>query len=163
MTASASGTPITSFDADTLMASLRARIGLQTAPTVTEVEKGAIAKFAHSIGATSPLHFDERHARNSRFGGIVAPPTYVSTFITGHIPDIYAPTAPLTRTLHSDDSAQLHRPIRAGDVITAYARYVDAVLKAGRSGPLVFQSADLILDGQDGERIAEVRVVSVSF
>ena len=45
MTASASGMPIASFDTHALMASLRARIGLQTTPTVTEVEKGAIARF----------------------------------------------------------------------------------------------------------------------
>jgi acyl dehydratase len=151
------------FDGDAFVSSLRIRIGLQTPPTVTEVEKGAIARFARVVGARSPLHFDQAYALGTRFGGIIAPPAFVSTFITGHIPEIFADTTPLTRTLHSDDIAQLHRPVRAGDVITAHARYVDAELKAGRNGPLIFQTAELILDDCHGERVAEVRVVSVSF
>jgi acyl dehydratase len=150
-------------DLQALVARLKARVGHETRATVTEVDKSMIRRFALAIGESSPLYLDAAYASRTRFGGLVAPPTFVSTFIVGHIPDIFDMSLTFERTLHSDDSARLHRPIRAGDTITALARYVDATCRIAKRGPMVFQSADLILDDSRGQRVADVRIVSVSF
>lgn len=143
---------------------LRRKIGHQSGPLVTEVEAGAIAKFARAIGETNPLHFDEAYARTTRFGGIIAPPTYASCFITPLLPgEMFDFDLPLERALHSDDIAENDLPIRPGDVITTTARYADVFIKQGRSGPLFFQAADLTLTNQDDARVAVIRMLSVSF
>ena len=47
---------------------------------VRTVEAGALIKFARAIGETNPLYLDESYARTTRFGALIAPPTYVSCF-----------------------------------------------------------------------------------
>jgi acyl dehydratase len=150
-------------DWDRLLALVQARSGVETTPTVTEIEKSMISSFAVAIGASSPLHYDETFARSTYYGGIIAPPAFVSTFVTGHIPDIFFLTDELPRSLHTDDQVEIHQPIRPGDRIKAFARHVGAQRKEGRQGPMLFQSADLILAKDTGQRVAELRIVSVSF
>jgi acyl dehydratase len=142
---------------------LRRRIGRETEPTVREVEKGAIRKFALAIGDPDPLYVDEGYARHTRFGGIVAPPTFVSAFTEGHFPEIVEQDLPFKQMLHSDDAVTIYRLMRPGDVITAFARYVGANSKEGTRGPMVFQAADLILNDSLFVRVAEVRITTVSF
>jgi acyl dehydratase len=151
------------LDLAAVMNRLRTRIGTETPRTVTEVEKGMIRQFARAIGATSPCFFDEQYAATTQWGGLIAPPTFVSYFITGHIPDIFDNTLPLPRQLHAEDAVRCERPIRAGDVITAFARYVDVAQKQGKDGPMIFQSADLILEDERTQPVATVRIVAVSF
>jgi acyl dehydratase len=143
---------------------LRKRIGIERGPVSRLIEKGALIKFAKSIGETHPLYLDEEYAKRTRFGGLIASPTYVSTF-AGEVfgGELFDFDLPLTRMLHSDDIVANERPIRAGDVITAKARYADAYVREGREGPLLFQAAEMTLTNQRGERAALVRVASVSF
>jgi acyl dehydratase len=144
---------------------LKRKIGHESGPYTQAVEAGAIAKFARAIGETNPLYFDEGYARTTRFGGIIAPPTYASCFITPLLPgemfELELP--PLGKALHSDDVAQHDRPIRPGDVLSTRARYAEVFLKQGRSGPMIFQAADLTITNQRHERVACVRMMSVNF
>ena len=52
-------------------------IGLESSPFTTDVEKGAIIKFAQAIGDENPIFNDEAEARKSKYGGLVAPPTFL--------------------------------------------------------------------------------------
>ncbi len=143
---------------------LKRKIGHQSGPDVQYVEAGAIAKFARAIGETNPLYFDDAYARTTRFGGIIAPPTYASRFITPLLPgEMFDFDLPLSRALHSDDIAENDLPIRPGDTITTTARYADVFVKQGRRGPMLFQAADLTCLNQHGERVALIRMLSVNF
>jgi acyl dehydratase len=148
---------------DACVERLRARIGMERGPVTRTVEAGALIKFARSIGETNPLYLDEAYARTTRFGGLIAAPTYVSCFtadvLTGGLFDF---DLPFKRFLHSDDEVENHQPIRAGDAIAASARYADVYVREGRGGPLLFQVAEMHLR-RDGEPVAQVRVASVSF
>jgi acyl dehydratase len=64
--------------------------------------------------------------------------------------------------LHSDDIAELGAPILAGDEIRASARYVDAYLREGKRGPMLFQTAEMKLTNQADAHVATVRVSAVS-
>ena len=144
---------------------LKRKIGHHSGPHVRAVEAGAIAKFARAIGETNPLFFDDAYARTTRFGGIIAPPTYASCFITPLLPGemFELDLPPLAKALHSDDIAENGLPIRAGDVLTTVARYADVFIKQGRSGPILFQAADLTVTNQDGQRVALIRMLSANF
>lgn len=141
---------------------LRRRIGNEAPPVLRRIEPGALIKFAKAIGETNPLYLDEAYAKTTRFGALIAAPTYVSTFTDALNGDLFDFDLPLKRFLHSDDAVQNFQPIRAGDLISTTARYVDVYVREGRNGPLLFQAVELRLTRQ-AEPVATVRVASVSF
>lgn len=146
------------------LARLRERIGLEGPPVSKLMEQGALINFAKAVGETNPLYIDEAYARASRFGAIIAAPTYVSTFAqVGLPPGMFDLDLPLKRSLHSDDVVKNYLPIKAGDVITTRARYADVYIREGGSGLLFFQAAELTLTNQDDRKVSTVRVVSVNF
>ena len=57
---------------------LRKLVGVESEPEVWEIEKGAIIKFAQSVEDRNPLWNDEGEARKTRYGGMIAPPTFTS-------------------------------------------------------------------------------------
>ncbi len=146
-----------------IVATLRKRIGTTSEPTHTEVDGSMIRKFALATGETNPLHLDQAYAQRTRFGGIVAPPTFVAAFVHGHIPEIFVQDLPFQRMLHSEDAVASFRLIRLGDFITAYARFADAYSKTGARGPAIYQVADLYLSDAANKPVAEVRISAVSF
>src|SRR5690606_18088056 len=100
------------------------RIGAGRGPEVRRIEKGALIKFAKAIGESNPLYLDEAYAKGTRFGGLIAPPTYVSCFTADVLTDgLFESDFPLRRFLHTDDIARTLAPIRVGDDISATARY----------------------------------------
>ena len=52
-------------------------IGTETAPVTTDIEKGAIIKFAQAIGDSNPIYSDEAAARKTPYGTLVTPPTFL--------------------------------------------------------------------------------------
>ena len=52
-------------------------IGTESQPLTFEIERGAIRRFAEAIGDPNPLFNDEQAARRTRFGGMIAPPTFM--------------------------------------------------------------------------------------
>jgi len=144
------------------VANLRASVGRTYGPVSVEVEKGAIAKFARSFGETNPLYFDEAYARTTRFGGIIAPPTYVSALGTELFHGAMSGHPDLKKKLHASDIVANHEPIRAGDVITVTITFADAYAKEGRSGSMLFEVFDTRLVNQHGREVAVVRMLSTS-
>ncbi len=59
------------------------------------VERGAVRKFAQAIGDDNPLYYDEDAAQQSRYGRLIAPPTFPITFDYGAIAGLTLPTARL--------------------------------------------------------------------
>ena len=58
-------------------------IGVESEPVVNDVEKGAIIKFAQAIGDESPVFNDEDAARQTKYGGLIAPPTFLRSMRLG--------------------------------------------------------------------------------
>jgi hypothetical protein len=51
-------------------------IGKQGDVVILEIEKGAIRKFADAVDDHNPLFWDDDYARESSYGGLVAPPGF---------------------------------------------------------------------------------------
>ena len=60
-------------------------VGCRSEPVANVVEKGAVRKFAEAIGDPNPLYVDEEAAKASRYGGLIAPPTFPRTFEYGEV------------------------------------------------------------------------------
>ena len=154
---------VTTEDFDRHLQRMKLRTGEERGPLVIEVERGIIVKFARSVGETKPIYLDEQHARTTRFGGIIAPPTFVSYFVTQLTESMYDFDTPGLRSLHTDDVCDNFLPIRVGDLISATARYLEPWIHEGRSRKLLFQSCETTLTNQHGERVAAVRMNVASF
>ena len=113
-------------------------IGLETAPVTTEIEKGAIMKFARAIGDENPLFNDEAHSRNSPYGGLIAPPTFLRSVGTTRM-DLPFELS-LERVLDGGSDWEYFEPVRAGDRITAVAKLTDISERTGRLGVMVIMT-----------------------
>src|SRR5437868_4638461 len=85
---------------------LKKNVGHEAGPLTIEVERGALLKFSQAAGETNPLYFDDAYAKTTRFGGIIAPPTYVSHWVTRLTEEMYDFSTPGLRSLHCDDIAE---------------------------------------------------------
>ncbi|PKB63626.1 MAG: hypothetical protein BZY80_06385 [SAR202 cluster bacterium Io17-Chloro-G2] len=113
-------------------------IGLEGPPTTTEVEKGAIIKFAQAIGDDNPVFNDEEAARETHYGGIIAPPTFLRSVDSSR--PVLPFDFPFNRRLDGGSEWEYFEPIRSGDRITAVARIEDISERTGRLGLMVIMS-----------------------
>lgn len=133
---------------------LRAHLGVAGESAAVEVEKGAVRKFALAIGETNPLYLDEEYAATTRFGGIVAPPTFVAALKAPGLPPLPEPPVLFTVYLHTDDLIQHYAPIRVGDVITSSPRLTDVFMKDGRAGEMLFTTFTYTMTNQRDAHVA---------
>ncbi len=113
-------------------------IGLESEPVSTEVEKGAIIKFAQAIGDDNPSFNDEAQARLGQYRGLVAPPTFLRS--VGSSRPEFPFEMPFTRNLDGGSDWEYMEPVRPGDRITAVSRIADMSERAGRMGVMIIQT-----------------------
>jgi acyl dehydratase len=119
-----------------------------------EVEKGHIRKFAEAIGDDNPLHHDEEYAKKSRYGGIIAPPTFVTTLGFESKENLMAGLdINYARLLHGEQEYEYHKPIMAGDVISFSTKITDITEKQGKSGAMDIVTTEMTGNNQNGEKV----------
>ncbi len=128
---------------------VRAQIGKRSEPRVYEIERGAIRRFAEAIGDPNPLFNDEQAARDTRFGGMIAPPTFCRSLSSG-IPQVQL-DLPGFRALDGGSDWEYRHPLRPGDRITVESRIADIRETAGRLGPMVFIVVETSYTNQFGQ------------
>ncbi|MCO5090919.1 MaoC family dehydratase N-terminal domain-containing protein [Bosea sp. (in: a-proteobacteria)] len=107
------------------------------------VDAGHIARFAHAIGETRPVYFEEAAARAAGYETIPAPPTFLFTLsIMKPRPfDIYDELGiEQAAILHAGQSFRIISPILAGRKLTFLPRLSGAVEKS--RGALLFVSVE---------------------
>lgn len=108
-------------------------IGRSSPPTLNEVEKGAIRRFAESIGDFNPIYYDEEYARASGFPTIVAPPTFPASFHSAaDLRELLG--VGIKSLLHAEQGFEYERPIFAGDRILVSTKVADVLERIGPSG-----------------------------
>ena len=141
----------------------RAYIGREyPASSSYEVGREHIRRFAEAIGDLSPAYLDPAAAQALGHPDVIAPPTFLTVlnfrFATeGPIAD---PDLGLDYSLvvHGEQSFELHRPVRAGDVLTSVQTVTD-IKDAGRN-ELIQTTTEIT--AADGERVATARSTIVS-
>jgi acyl dehydratase len=125
------------------------QIGKVSEARTYEVERGAIRRFAEAIGDDNPLFNDDLAARKSRFGGMIAPPTFCRS-LGSAIPDVKI-DMPTFRGLDGGSDWEYLAPIRSGDRITVQSKLVDLRENEGRLGIMVFTTVETTYTNQFGE------------
>jgi acyl dehydratase len=111
----------------------RNAIGRHSPPTLNEVEKGAIRRFAEAIGDFNPVYYDEEYARAAGYPTIVAPPTFPASFHSAaDLRELLG--VGIKSLLHAEQAFEYERPILAGDRIYVSTKVSDVLEKSGPSG-----------------------------
>ena len=153
---------------DAIPSEARALIGKE-ASHVCEVTAKDIRRYAQAIGDANPLYCDEDFAKQTRYGGIIAPPLFCHTLAFEDVPadrlradglpkELDVPL-PVTRAVGGGSVFDVGEPVRPGDVITVRKTIADIYKKTGRSGEMYFVVLDTTYLNQD-ERIVAREVAT---
>ena len=166
---------------------VKALIGMEGEPqTCCEpVERSEIRRFAQAVMDDDPIFWNDAYARNTRYGGVVAPPLFplfadrrpsgtpdpiaeaatnpdfdgFAGLLQTGLPPIPLPQFP--RLLNGGNEVELYQLPRVGDRITARAKYLDIYEKTGRSGTMVFIVVETRYANQDDELLMLSRVTLI--
>lgn len=141
----------------------RAFIGREyPASSTFEVGREHIRRFAEAIGDLHPAYLDPAAARALGHPDVIAPPTFLTVlnFRFAAESPVADPELGLNYALvvHGEQTFELHRPVRAGDVLTSVQRISD-IKDAGRN-ELILTATEVT--AADGERVATMRSTIVS-
>ena len=136
-------------------------IGQESAPQTMEVEKGAIIKFAQAIGDDNTLYNDELAARESRFGGLIAPPTFLRSAVTAR-PELPF-DVPFERVLDGGSDWEYFVPVRPGDQITSVSRIEDMNERNGSIGLMLIFTIVVTYTNQFGQVVAIQTSTSIRY
>ena len=132
-------------------------------PFEFRVERGKIKEFADAVGDNSPIYRDPAAAAAAGLGGIVAPPTFLRTFL-------YEPRASAealkvkdwSYIVHGEQEFEYLAPIFAGDVLTGEERIVSVTEKESRrAGKLHIAVIETVFRNQRGEQVEVARRILV--
>ena len=131
-------------------------------PATFEVEKSHITTFARAIGDDNPLWDDEAAARRSKYGGLIAPPTFTRMIFNALRPP-GTEHYPLPGSVQLDGGSQWRyfEPIRPGDRITQFRKTTDIYERRGSSGPLIFILGNFRFVNQFDQKAVELNTVTI--
>ena len=149
------------------------------------VEASHIMMFARAVADANPIYYDAEYAATTEVGAIIAPPTFVQAsaqfdpdyFLRPKIGEPWFgsgknPTS-ITRQagsggggggggLHAEQHYEYHRPLAAGEVLTAVVMPTTYWDKEGRrGGKLMFSETITEYRTLDGELVVTARGVGV--
>jgi len=121
-------------------------------PPVTKEE---ILAFTTALGEKNPLYTDEAAAAKGPYGGLVAPPTFVTKlrakkFTPEHLPKFGKMGFDGGRDL------EICAPVRPGDALKMASTIHDIYEKTGRTGSMYFIVIRNEITNQKGERVAVI-------
>lgn len=111
------------------------------------VTEERIRKYAEGTEDYNPFYIDEEAAKNSQFGGLIAPPTIV-------VPIKFASTPPdhwikLPGAINPGKKLELGVPVRPGDIIYCEGKLIDKYIKRGKK----YTVEEVRITNQNGELV----------
>ena len=137
-------------------------VGSESMPSVLEVENGHVKAFAKAIEDPNPLWSDEVFARQTPFGGIVAPPTFLRAVSVQRIDEL-PENFPFKRLLDGGSEWEYLYPVRVGDTITGISRITDLYGRIGSLGPMVFIVNEITYTNQLSQIVATQKSTSIRY
>ena len=166
---------------------VKALIGMEGEPQTCwePVERSEIRRFAQAVMDDDPIFWNDDYAKNTRYGGVVAPPLFplfahrrppdtpdplaeavtnpefdgFAGLMTTGLPPVPLPHLP--RLLNGGNEVEFYQLPRLGDRITARSKYLDIYEKSGRSGTMVFIVIETRYTNQHDELLMVSRVTLI--
>jgi acyl dehydratase len=129
------------------------RLRIENSINNEEATRLSILKFAEGIGDTNPLWRDPEYARGTRYGAIVAPPSWVFSVFSGVQYSFRG-----VGGFHSASSIEFYLPVLRNDTITAEMICTDIVgpNPSAFAERTVLERNDNLYTNQRGELVAKV-------
>ena len=142
----------------------RELIGREGKPSTAEVVAEEVDAFARAVGDLNPLYVDPTAAAQSRFGAVLAPPTFpIRMGAAAGDPDLFlALDLNFASLLHAEQEFEWFRPLVAGEKVTITSRVGDMWEKQGKSGTLDFVVLEQIARDPKGETVYVARTTLIS-
>ncbi len=145
---------ITEQGLDDLRRRIGVRIGVTAEPWCHEATRDNIRHYAHGIGDDNPLWCVPEYARKTRFGDVVALPSFL--FATSRIVSGYVGGLPGIHAMWSGSDWNWHRTVQRNDEITTEAWLKDLIVHETRfAGRAVQQIYHVDFFNQKGELLAD--------
>ena len=134
---------------------MREAVGVESEPVIHEVEKSAIIRFAQAIGDPNPIFRDEDASRQSRYGGFIAPPTFLRSLDAS--PTRVQVAIPYPAFLDGGSQWEYFEPVRPGDRITLTVKIAEIFERQGRLGNMLIVISESRYVNQAGNMVATQR------
>jgi acyl dehydratase len=145
---------ITESGLDDLRERIGVKIGATAEPWCYEATRDNIRHYAHGIGDDNPLWCDPEYAAKTRYGGIVALPSFL--FSTSRIVSGYVGGLPGVHAMWSGADWTWHKPVQRNDAISTEAHLKDLVEHQTRfAGRAIQQIYHVDFFNQHGDKVAE--------
>lgn len=162
----------------------RAKVGKESPQRVLgEITKRDIRRFAQAVGDLNPLYFDDDYAKNSRFGGIIAPLLFYFSFVYDPGPEAVAgddgtlrepsgveryggieyPQLPLKNILAGGRELEFLQMLRPGDILSVTGKILDLYEKEGKRGKLVFVVSENTYFNQNNEVVLKEKITNIFY
>lgn len=131
-------------------------LGKKYPPHVYEIGKEKIKEYARAIGDFNPLYLNDEKAKASKYGGIIAPPTFCVVYAGGPIGEMLMDpelALNLMMLVHGEQEFEFGELVRAGDVITTDSEISEIYEKKGKW----FISSDTVSKNQSGKLVCKGR------
>ena len=110
------------------------------------IDRTGIRRYAQAISDLNPLYIDEEFAKKSKYGGLIAPPTFifdVSQDIFAEVGedgrDLSGVTIQGLNAVRGGNEYQFFEPARPGDIINSRRKITDIYEKEGKkAGKILF-------------------------
>lgn len=125
-----------------------------------------IRRWVHAMDNPNPIHWSEEFARQSKFGGIVAPQSFVVCMDYGHgVHPACVGRIPGSHLIFGGEEWWFYGPrIRPGDRLTQERRFHGyKVAETQFAGPTVFSYGDTVHTNQHGVLVAKERSTSIRY
>lgn len=133
------------------------------------IERNDILLFAEAVrypARPTALYADEVYARRSRYGGLIAPPTYFTRLArrngypwSAPLPEWLAERPGLSAGLEMER----HEPLRPGDTIYTKGTVAGIYEKEGTKGKLFYVVRDFEFTNQLGIHVGKLRRINIRF
>ena len=115
------------------------------------VAPDSVRHFCYGLSDTNPLWLDPEYAAGTRFGGLVAPPTFLYSVDRGHV----APRLRGVQWIYAGARWEFYRPLPMGLQLDSRAQLVDARwVKGSKARNMILQEGEVQYLGSDGELVA---------
>ncbi len=140
------------------LAALRERIGVKITNTIEpwnyEATRDAVRHYAHGIGDDNPLWCDPEYAKNTKYGDIIALPSFM--FTTSRIISGYCGGLSGVHAMWAGANWNWHKPVKRNDTITTEAYLKDLVEHQTKFAGRAFQQIYHVdFYNQDGDLVAD--------
>jgi len=144
---------------------MRAAIGIESEPSVFEIEKEAIRRWAEAIGDNNPLYHDEEYAIHLGYRSIIAPPTFLPSYYYPLIRGNSKVTvkSPLSRGLNGGLEIERFKPLQAGDTAYVTRKLSDIYEKEGKLGRMLFLISEIFIRDKEGNLYSKARQIGITY